>query len=552
MVSGIVILLMTPLVVYGWIALTADRDARMDAALARNQATAQLLGMLFDRQCEAISSTLTQYGRRLRIVDAFRRRDGGAVNPTIQELKATLPDLDFVVAYDVNGEPFAGNLSTRLAPRHLKHSAWAQHLIGHGAGPSVRTARTADGSALVLWSPVRDNAIVGSLVAGISSQRIDSWLSRVVFGDGTVYVVDEEGHTIAGTCSPLAKNLPLEGYPPLQYAFMSQNGALSTQSPDSLEDHLVAYSLAKTPHCAILVTQPMEAAFATTNFFAMRLSVLFLPVFALVVTGALSRLRTTRRLEEMAGQLEEQNVKLRLADRAKSDFLAQVSHDLRTPLAAMRVSLSGLIDDEDAWDEQHARQSLNVVNGEVDQLTARVQGLLEMARLEAGVGGAEREPADLTDVVASAVERMEPLLRGRRIDESFPDEPMMVECDHGQIEKVMMNLLENAVKYSPGGTTIHLRGETRGGDALVTVCDEGAGFAPGDEERVFEKFYRGERTRAVRGTGLGLSICRAIIEGHGGHIGARPCTAEAGGAEFWFTLPLLTLPEEKTQETKHE
>jgi two-component system sensor histidine kinase KdpD len=293
----------------------------------------------------------------------------------------------------------------------------------------------------------------------------------------------------------------------------------------------------------VLVTQPLEAAFATTNFFATRLSVLLLPFVALVATGVLGRLRTARKLEELTRRLAEQNVGLRAADKAKSDFLAQVSHDLRTPLAAMSVSLSSLLEGGSNWNEEQARQSLQLVSSEVEHLTARVQGLLEMARLEAGVGNAEREPRDLTDVVGGAVERIAPLLRERTLDESFPNVPLLVECDQGQLEKVVINLLENAVKYSPPGSTIHLRGEAIDGQAVFTVRDDGAGLAAGDEDRVFEKFFRAERTRSIRGTGLGLSICRAIIREHGGAIGACPAgMGDGGGAEFWFSLPLLQIP----------
>jgi two-component system sensor histidine kinase KdpD len=354
--------------------------------------------------------------------------------------------------------------------------------------------------------------------------------------------VTEAGDMVAGTGSRIVRYLPLRGYQPLQYAFIGQPGSMATQSPDSAQDHLVAYSLAKRPRFAVLVTQPMEAAFATTNFLATRLSVLLLPFLALLATGIVGRLRTARTLEDLTRKLENQNERLRAADKAKSDFLAQVSHDLRTPLAAMSISLSSLLEDQAEWDADQARQSLFVVNGEVSQLTARVQSLLEMARLEAGVGKAERELRDLTDIVAAAVERLDPLLRGRQIHETFPDEPLLIECDQGQIEKVVMNLLENAIKYSPPGSALHLHGGAYDGQALFTIRDEGPGLEPGDEERVFDKFYRADRTRSIRGTGLGLSICRAIIREHGGAIGASPVNAEKCGAEFWFTLPLLRMP----------
>jgi two-component system sensor histidine kinase KdpD len=267
----------------------------------------------------------------------------------------------------------------------------------------------------------------------------------------------------------------------------------------------------------------------------------------------------------LSRDLGRQNEALRVADRARSDFLANVSHDLRTPLASIKASVSGLLEPDVEWEAETMRGFLVLVNEEVDRLAAKVRNLLDMARIEAHALPAEKEPCDLAAIVASALERVEPLTRGWKIEVALPPDPLLIEADYAQIETVLVNLLENAVKYSLPGTTLSLRGETVSssdptvlglrlglplgarplpfGTTLVRFAlrDEGPGVPPGEEARIFEKFYRAANGPSVRGTGLGLAICKAIIEGHAGAIGVR--RLPGGGAEFWFALPRLDDPE---------
>ena len=160
-----------------------------------------------------------------------------------------------------------------------------------------------------------------------------------------------------------------------------------------------------------------------------------------------------------------------------------------------------------------------IVNEEADRLSRRVRNLLDMARLEAGALPLENDLCDLTDVVAAALERLGPLLRGRPVDDCFPAEPLYVNADYAQLEMVLINLVENALKYSPPGTPLFISGRATHGDAEIAVRDQGPGVPPGDEERVFQKFYRAAAGRQTAGgTGLGLAICQTIVEAHGGRI----------------------------------
>jgi two-component system sensor histidine kinase KdpD len=229
------------------------------------------------------------------------------------------------------------------------------------------------------------------------------------------------------------------------------------------------------------------------------------------------------------------NTRLREVNRAKSDFLANVSHDLRTPLASLRVCLSSLQDPDLPWNEEQARSFLQVASEQADHLSARVRNLLDMARIESNSHALNTETCDLTDIAASAIDTIASLLNGRKILADFPREPLFVECDQVQVATVILNLLENALKYSPAGTPIAIKGVADNPYVTLSISDAGPGVAATDESRVFDKFYRSPSVASIGGTGLGLAIGRSIIEQHGGRIGVRQ--GDLGGAEFWFSLP---------------
>jgi two-component system sensor histidine kinase KdpD len=214
-----------------------------------------------------------------------------------------------------------------------------------------------------------------------------------------------------------------------------------------------------------------------------------------------------------------------------------VSHDLWTPLAGLQLSITGLLDPKIQWKEEQVMECLQLASDEVDQLTARVRNLLEMARLESDTQYSQKEPCDLADIVGSALERLRPLLKDRRVDAVFPSGPLMIECRHAQFEMVVMNLLENATKYSPPASPLNVRGELRGDDIYFSLRDYGPGVAAEESERIFDKFYRGKPSRHLGGSGLGLAICKNVVEAHGGIIGVM--NAPGGGAEFWFSVPAL-------------
>ena len=181
------------------------------------------------------------------------------------------------------------------------------------------------------------------------------------------------------------------------------------------------------------------------------------------------------------------------------------------------------------------RELLMTAHEEALRLTRLVRNLLDMTRLEAGALKVQKDLQPLEEVVGSALDRMEDRLRGREVKTAIPSDLPLVPFDAILIEQVLINLLENATKYSPAGTPIEVRAFGRENEIEVEVADRGPGVGREDAERVFDKFYR-VREGEGGGVGLGLTICRGIVSAHGGRIWVDE--RSGGGAAFRFTLPL--------------
>ena len=165
-----------------------------------------------------------------------------------------------------------------------------------------------------------------------------------------------------------------------------------------------------------------------------------------------------------------------------------------------------------------------------------------MTRLESGGIRVRKDWEHLEEVVGSALARVEKRLGARCVDIQLAPDLPLVPLDPLLIEQVLINLLDNAIKYTPGDTPIEISASVEEREMRVAVADRGPGFAPGEEARVFDKFYRGQKAGTRSGVGLGLAIARGIVEAHGGRIIAE--TRPGGGALFRFTLPLAADPPE--------
>ncbi|MGH2549959.1 MAG: sensor histidine kinase, partial [Thermomicrobiales bacterium] len=230
---------------------------------------------------------------------------------------------------------------------------------------------------------------------------------------------------------------------------------------------------------------------------------------------------------------------LRRLESVRREFVANVSHELRTPLASIRAVVEtlegGAIDDEEV-----AADFLHRIVGEVDRLAALVDDLLDLARLESGRVHLSLDVLDPLDLLSRAAERLRPQTERARVRLSVdvPAELPPVLADRARIEQVLLNLVHNAIKFTPAGGTITVRGHIDG-DVLVTdVIDTGAGIPESDLQRLFERFYKADKARRSEGTGLGLAITKHIVQTHNGTISVQSKLGE--GSTFTFTLPLAS------------
>ena len=238
-----------------------------------------------------------------------------------------------------------------------------------------------------------------------------------------------------------------------------------------------------------------------------------------------------RLAEEAAGAeiLQELN-------RLRSELIANVSHEVRTPLGLIKISCTSLLAEDVEFDRETQRKFLRGIDEETDRLERIVDNLLDLSRIESGRLRLDMRPADVGRLAREVMKDMEAQATQHRLVHDFPPDPLVAIIDPKRVEQVLRNLLSNAIKYSPEGGTITVRGCEDERHIIVRVSDEGIGIPAGDLERVFERFYRveNETTQSVGGVGLGLAVCRSIVKAHGGRIWAESTLTV--GSTFSFTL----------------
>jgi two-component system sensor histidine kinase KdpD len=250
-----------------------------------------------------------------------------------------------------------------------------------------------------------------------------------------------------------------------------------------------------------------------------------LPALASLLGVAIDRERLAREALEAEA--------LRRSDAMKTAVLRAVSHDLRTPLMAILTSASALVREDLELGRDDRTELAITILGEAERLDRLVSNLLDLSRLQAGA--AQPEPAlwAMDDLVVQALDEVGEA--GRRVEVAFPDESPIVRADAAQIERVLVNLIENALKYSPPGEPVRVQVTETASEVLVRVVDHGPGLARADLERIFEPFQRATHGD-VRGAGLGLAIARGFTVANGGRIWAE--SREGQGSSFVLSLPL--------------
>lgn len=230
------------------------------------------------------------------------------------------------------------------------------------------------------------------------------------------------------------------------------------------------------------------------------------------------------------------------AEKLRNSLLSAVSHDLRTPLAAIAGASSTLLEAEHTLPPAARRELTQSIVDETDRLNRLVANLLDMTRLEGGAIAVQKQWQPIEEIIGVVLGRLATRLASHRVEVRLPANLPLVAIDDVLMQQVLVNLLENAVKYAPADSLITLAATARPDEIIIEVADEGPGIPPGDEERIFDKFHRGSAAGGRAGVGLGLAICRGIVGLHGGRIWGE--NRPQGGAAFRFTLPIEGTPPE--------
>ena len=241
---------------------------------------------------------------------------------------------------------------------------------------------------------------------------------------------------------------------------------------------------------------------------------------------------------------------LRQSEKLKSALLDAVTHDLRTPLTSIKASITTLLDEVRgrvdteppvSLDAESRVEMMEVIDEESDRLSRFINGLIELARIEAGELQLRRRWGAVEEIISAALARAEPTTRNHRVELDIEKELPGVRVDERAVSEVVYTLIDNAAKYSPKGSTIRMTAR-RSGDELIemSVADEGPGIPVNLRDRVFDKFFRATRdvrSRQATGTGMGLAIAKGIVEAHDGKIWIEP-GREGKGTCVLFTLPI--------------
>lgn len=256
-----------------------------------------------------------------------------------------------------------------------------------------------------------------------------------------------------------------------------------------------------------------------------------LETFAALIAIALERIHFVTIAQETLIRME--------SERLRNSLLATLSHDLRTPLTALVGLAETLSLDLAAAESTHADKA-GVIREQALRTSRLVNDLLEMAKLQTGEITLRKDWQSLEEIVGSALKNLDAVMAGHPLALDLPADLPLIKCDAVLMERVLVNLLENAAKYTESGTAIGVSAAPADAFLHVEVWDAGAGLPPGQERAIFEKFARGQKESAIPGTGLGLAICEAIVQAHGGRIWAE--NRSPHGARFVFTLPLDAQP----------
>ena len=245
------------------------------------------------------------------------------------------------------------------------------------------------------------------------------------------------------------------------------------------------------------------------------------------IAQAISRVRLTEQARTAQVEIE--------AERLRNSLLSSISHDLRTPLNTIVGSASTLVEEDQALQAEDKLELCRAIYDEGLRMASLVNNILDMAKLDAGAVELNKQDTPLEEIIDTVLTRLQKRLTGRQVTVKLPPGMPMLYADALMIEQVLINLLENVLRYTPEQSPIDISAKTSETTIDIAITDQGPGIPVGLEDKLFEKFYRVHHEAAQSGVGLGLSICKAIVMAHGGSIHAQ--NRIGGGAVFSFSLP---------------
>jgi len=432
-------------------------------------------------------------------------------------------------------------------------------------------------------SVVKDAHEIGSIVRENANERDESVIGREVgehfspeVNDRAVRVLGQDGSQIylsgLGEMFP-AWNGPPRGNQPLDLTHRPAGGQevlVRTEAvqADSGKKYFVQVAASLAPTSEILrdllgvlaLALLLATAIAVTGgFFLIRSSLMPLDNMAVRAQKITSRsLHERMPISNTGDELQQLSISLnRMIERLEeafhhiSRFSADASHELRTPLTIMRGELEAAV--QNSKIDPEAREALGTVLEETVRLSKIVDQLLTMSRLDAGEAFLEITPFDFSELVRTTVEYMRLLVDEKKLALKIDAaEPVRVEGDRSRLQQVIVNLLDNAIKYTPEGGSVSVSVRTEGDNAVLTVADTGIGISEENQAQVFERFYRTDkaRSRQMGGTGLGLSIVKSIGAAHGGRVKVQ--STEGRGSTFRFEIPRLADKEARSATSEGE
>ncbi len=237
------------------------------------------------------------------------------------------------------------------------------------------------------------------------------------------------------------------------------------------------------------------------------------------------------------------------SERLHRTLLNSISHDFRTPLASITGAVTSLLAEGDIYSRETKEMFLDTIRDEARHMNRFIENLLDMVRLESGTLKLNKKWCDIQDIVGVVLREARDILQGHPVHVEMPPDLPPVMVDFILIEQVLINLLENAAKYSPPDSQVSVLTNRGDRELLVTVADAGVSIPQAEREHIFDKFYRQGSSKQVSGTGLGLSICKGIVEAHGGNIWLDPSCED--GNRFIFSLPMPEgASDQKTKESE--